>query len=153
MTPSATLVFTHTARFPSNHPPSAKATVIFRPGENQSRFSLGISRHARIFPGMSKNLPSSEADESLSLAITVAPAAIGCGMGLLLGGDLERRTCRVAALTLFTIGIGFAVPAVLGFVNKQINRPGTNRRAARELQGIREAGGSFSVEEYEEEIA
>ena len=67
--------------------------------------------------------------------LTVTQTAVGCGIGLLLAGKLQRPTQKTTAATLFSIGLLLAVPAVVGGVIKVWNR--SERGARKRLDSIR----------------
>lgn len=71
-------------------------------------------------------------------AATIAPAAIGCALGLLFGRGMERRSANIAALSLLTVGIAVAGPAVADIIQRAANRPSTRRGSRKRLAGIRD---------------
>jgi hypothetical protein len=73
-------------------------------------------------------------------AATIAPAAIGCALGILFGRGMERRSANITALTLLAAGIVVAGPAVVDIIQRAANRPSTQRGSQRRLAGIRDAG-------------
>ena len=75
---------------------------------------------------------------STACAITVAPAAAGCAAGILLGRTMSARTGNVAAAGLLLAGVAVALPTVIDFVAKSLNRPGSRRGSERRLRGIRD---------------
>lgn len=85
-------------------------------------------------------MPSdSKTSRSTACAITIAPAAAGCAAGLLLGRALSARAGNAAAAGLLITGVAVAMPAVIDYVAKALNRPGSRRGNARRLRGIRDA--------------
>lgn len=71
-------------------------------------------------------------------AATIAPAALGCALGLLFGRGMERRSANIAALSLLTVGIAVAGPAVADIIQRAANRPSTRRGSQKRLAGIRD---------------
>jgi uncharacterized membrane protein YebE (DUF533 family) len=91
-----------------------------------------------------------------SYAAAIAPAALGCALGLLFGRGMDRRASNIAALTLLAAGAVVAGPAIADFVQHVANRPSSERGSRRRLQGIRDAGlpdrdveGFFSSDDVE----
>lgn len=76
---------------------------------------------------------------SLAYALSIAPTAVGCGLGLLLGKLLSPRASTITAVSLLTIGIASGLPATVIYISKRINHPSTNRGTRRRLDGIRDA--------------
>lgn len=73
-------------------------------------------------------------------AATIAPAAIGCALGILFGRGMERRSANITALTLLAAGVVVAGPAVVDIVQRAANRPSTRRGSQRRLASIRDGG-------------
>jgi hypothetical protein len=73
-------------------------------------------------------------------AATIAPAAIGCALGILFGRGMERKAANVTALTLLAAGVVVAGPAVVDIIQRAANRPSTRRGSQRRLEGIRDGG-------------
>jgi len=71
-------------------------------------------------------------------AATIAPAAVGCALGLLFGRGMERRSANIAALTLLAAGLVVAGPAVADIIQRAANRPSTRRGSQKRLAGIRD---------------
>lgn len=88
---------------------------------------------------------SSDTLQTSLLAIT--QTAVGCGLGLLLAGRLGRSAQKTTAATLFSVGVLFAVPVIVGVVMRVLNRPESERAARRRLDSIRgDSGGGFPEE-------
>ena len=73
----------------------------------------------------------------IGAALAVAPAAIGCGVGVLIGQGLKRRNREGIALALFALGAAAAVPATIDYVKRVANAPKTSRGSSRRLSAIR----------------
>jgi len=73
-------------------------------------------------------------------AAAIAPAAVGCALGLLFGRGMERRSSNVAALVLLATGAVVAAPAIADLIQAAANRPGSARASRKRLQSIRNAG-------------
>jgi len=73
-------------------------------------------------------------------ASAIAPAAVGCALGLLFGRGMERRSANIAALALLATGAIVAGPAIADLIQTAANRPGSERGSRKRLQGIRNAG-------------
>lgn len=86
----------------------------------------------------------------LTTAITVAPAAVGCAVGVLLGDQLKKGQRGNVATALFTLGALVAVPAAVDCVTKLINGPVSKAGANRTLKGIRHSDGVPFEEPYEQ---
>ena len=78
--------------------------------------------------------PSVEID----LPRALAPAAIGCALGLLFGRGMSRGTTNIAALALLAAGAALAGPRVVDLIGAAANRPGSERGSRRRLEGIRD---------------
>ena len=87
----------------------------------------------------SENLP-------VSGTIAVTQAAVGCGLGLLIAGKMNKRARRRTSLFLMTAGVLVVVPVLASFVSRIRNRPYSKSRAQRQLDSIRGDVG-FSDEE------
>lgn len=89
---------------------------------------------------MSLNKPSTAPPDStlLGTALTVAPAAVGCAVGLLLAEKLSSRGRQSAAVTLFGIGVVATLPLAIDYVTKSLNSPTGQRGSRRRLEKIRE---------------
>jgi hypothetical protein len=80
--------------------------------------------------------PSIEID----LPRALAPAAIGCALGILFGRGLSRSTANITALALLATGAALAGPRVVDLIGAAANRPGSERGSRRRLEGIRDSG-------------
>ncbi len=88
--------------------------------------------------GMAQEPPAHPYTNYTGYAATIAPAAIGCALGLLFGRGMERRSANIAALTLLTAGVVVAGPAVADIIQRAANRPSTRRGSQKRLAGIRD---------------
>jgi hypothetical protein len=75
-----------------------------------------------------------------SYAASIAPAAVGCALGLLFGREMDKRSSNLAALTLLATGVVIAAPAIVDIIQRAANRPSTQRGSERRLRGIRDGG-------------
>ncbi len=82
----------------------------------------------------------------LGTAIAIAPASVGCAVGLLLARRMKGATRQGVASLLFTIGALATVPLVVDYLQKTMNRPTSRRGADRALEAIRGAGMDADVE-------
>lgn len=73
-------------------------------------------------------------------ANVIAPAAVGCALGLLFGRGMERRSANIAALALLATGAVVAGPVVVDLIQSAANRPGSERGSRKRLEGIRDGG-------------
>jgi hypothetical protein len=84
-----------------------------------------------------------------STLLAVIQTAVGCGIGLLMAGKLQRPTQKVTAASLFSVGFLLAIPGVVGLVLRAWYRPESDRGARRRLDTIRrDSGFSDEVEIY-----
>ena len=105
--------------------------------------------------------PHPKVDKTLvGTALAVAPAAVGCAVGVLIGSKLKKGKREAVATALFTLGALAAVPAAIDCVAKLVNGPDSRAGAKRTLKGIRHADGippfedpySQQVEDYSAEF-
>jgi hypothetical protein len=89
---------------------------------------------------MSNEPPAHPYTNYTGYAATIAPAAIGCALGLLFGRGMERRSANIAALTLLTAGAVVAGPAIADIIQRAANRPSTRRGSQKRLASIRDGG-------------
>ncbi|HEX8312372.1 MAG TPA: hypothetical protein VF614_13710 [Chthoniobacteraceae bacterium] len=73
--------------------------------------------------------------------LAVTQTAVGCGLGLLIAGRLERPTQKMTAATLLGVGTLLALPLVVQVVTKVITGPGSARGERRRLDSIRTDSG------------
>lgn len=76
----------------------------------------------------------------LGTAVSVAPAAVGFAVGLLVADKMRSSSRQAVATTLFTLGALATLPLAVDYVAKTINRPGHRRGNRRRLRGIRASG-------------
>lgn len=88
----------------------------------------------RIMP----ELPTHPYTNYNGYAATIAPAAIGCALGILFGRGMERRTANGTALTLLAAGAIVAAPLVTDLIQRAANRPSTQRGSRKRLASIRD---------------
>jgi hypothetical protein len=82
-------------------------------------------------------LSSKNSDAVRTGLLAIIQTAVGCGIGLLIAGKLQRPTQKVTAASLFSVGALLAVPGVVGIALRVWNRPGSARGARRRLDTIR----------------
>jgi|GEM_PF-2951834 len=73
-------------------------------------------------------------------ALVIAPAAIGCAVGLLLADKLKGESRSSLASTLLTLGTLAALPLAIGLADKALNNPARESVSRRRLRRIRESG-------------
>ena len=88
----------------------------------------------------SPNTPAISERTLIGAALAVAPAAIGCGIGVLIGQGLKRKSRESIALALFALGAVAAVPATVDYIKRVANAPKTTRGSNRRLSAIRHGG-------------
>ncbi len=69
--------------------------------------------------------------------LAVTQTAVGCGIGLLIAGKLQRPTQKTTAATLLSLGVLLAVPAVVQSVLRVWQNPESDRGVRRRLDSIR----------------
>lgn len=80
-------------------------------------------------------------DRLNSSLLAVTQTAVGCGLGLLLGGKMNRSTQKTTAFTLLGIGALLALPAIVDAVGQMVAGPETERGARKSLDSIRQDSG------------
>ena len=92
--------------------------------------------------------PVTEVPQPLTItALAVAPAAIGCAAGILIGQRLRSRSGNAAAGTLFALAAAAALPLVVDAALRIINRPESRRRIQGIQRGLRDASGHLFADE------
>jgi hypothetical protein len=76
-----------------------------------------------------------------SSLLAVTQTAVGCGLGLLLGGKMSRSAQKTTAFTLLGLGALLALPAIVDAVGDMIAGPDTERGAKKSLESIRQDSG------------
>lgn len=76
----------------------------------------------------------------LATAVSIAPAALGCAVGLLLADRMKRETRHSLASTLLVVGVLSATPLAVDYINRALNSPARHRGSRRRLAGIRSNG-------------
>jgi hypothetical protein len=76
-----------------------------------------------------------------SSLLAVTQTAVGCGLGLLLGGKMSAQTRKTTAFTLLGVGALLALPAIISAVGDAIAGPDTARGARKSLDSIRRDSG------------
>lgn len=103
-------------------------TVLYRKGET------------RIFPPTQME-PAKPNDALNTALLAVTQTAVGCGLGLLLGGKMSRGAQKATAFSLLGVGALLALPAIVDAVTRVISGPGTERGARKRLDSIRHDSG------------
>jgi hypothetical protein len=85
-------------------------------------------------------MPANDENPYAQYSNAIAPAAIGCALGLLFGRGMSRTSANVAALALLATGAVIAGPTVVDLIQATANRPGSERGSRKRLQGIRDSG-------------
>ena len=84
-----------------------------------------------------------------TIALSVAPAAAGAGIGILLAETLDRDSRRAAGVTLLGVAVLAALPWLIHAVGRKVAGPRSKRGSARTLEKIRDGGiGDYSYESY-----
>lgn len=73
--------------------------------------------------------------------LAITQTAVGCGLGLLLGGKLSSSARKTTAFSLLGIGALLAVPSIVEAVSDLIAGPETERGAKKSLDSIRTDSG------------
>jgi len=73
--------------------------------------------------------------------LAITQTAVGCGLGLLLGGKMSRSAQKTTAFTILGIGALLALPTIVEAVSDVISGPGTKRGTRRSLDSIRHDSG------------
>ena len=94
----------------------------------------------RILP-MSHMEPAKQPDTLNSSLLAVTQTAVGCGLGLLLGGKMSRGAQKTTAFTLLGVGALLALPAIVDALAHVISGPATERGAKKRLDSIRHDSG------------
>jgi len=88
----------------------------------------------------SRAMPANDENPYAQYSNAIAPAALGCALGLLFGRGMSRTSANVAALALLATGAVIAGPTVVDLIQATANRPGSERGSRKRLQGIRDSG-------------
>lgn len=94
----------------------------------------------RIFP-QTQMEPAKPNDALNTALLAVTQTAVGCGLGLLLGGKMSRGAQKATAFSLLGVGALLALPAIVDAVTRVISGPGTERGARKRLDSIRHDSG------------
>ena len=79
--------------------------------------------------------------------LTISQAAIGCGIGILLGDKITENRRNLAAIGMLCLAIATTAPALVGVVVDLINGPQSKLGVRRRLRSIREDSGLHAEEE------
>ena len=80
-------------------------------------------------------------DSTTASLLAVTQTAVGCGIGLLIAGKLQRPAQKTTAATLLSLGVLLAIPAVVQTVLKVWQNPESDRGARQRLDSIRQDPG------------
>lgn len=101
---------------------------------------LYTGEEIRIFP-MTHMESAKQTDVLNTSLLAVTQTAVGCGLGLLLGGKMSRGAQKTTAFSLLGIGALLALPAIIDAVKHLISGPATERGARKRLDSIRHDSG------------
>jgi ABC-type Fe3+ transport system permease subunit len=90
---------------------------------------------------MSHMDPKKQPDALNTSLLAVTQTAVGCGLGLLLGGKMSRSAQKTTAFTLLGVGALLALPAIVDAISDVIAGPDTERGARKSLDSIRHDSG------------
>lgn len=76
----------------------------------------------------------------LGTALAIAPAAVGCGVGLLLAGRMKNQTRYGLASSLLSLGALATLPLAVDYVTKTLDHPRFVRGSQRRIERIRDSG-------------
>ncbi len=76
----------------------------------------------------------------LGTALAVAPAAIGCAVGILVADRVKKAQRGSVASALFSIGALATAPLLIDYINKTLKSPAHRLGSSRVLRGIRNSG-------------
>jgi MFS family permease len=82
-----------------------------------------------------------------AVTLAVSQAAIGCGIGILLGGKLDDKKRIGAAVGIFSIALATSIPVVTGVVLELVNGPRSKLGVRRSLRSMRADSGLHPEEE------
>jgi ABC-type Fe3+ transport system permease subunit len=82
-----------------------------------------------------------QTDTLNSSLLALTQTAVGCGLGLLLGGKMSRQAQKTTAFTLLGVGALLALPAIVDAVSNVIAGPETERGVKKSLDSIRQDSG------------
>ena len=101
---------------------------------------LYTEEETRIF--LKTHMESAKQTDVLNTSLlAVTQTAVGCGLGLLLGGKMSRGAQKATAFSLLGIGTLLALPAIVEAVTHLISGPATERGAKKRLDSIRDDSG------------
>ena len=94
----------------------------------------------RILP-VSPMEPAKQNDVLNTSLLAITQTAVGCGLGLLLGGKMSRGAQKATAFSLLGVGALLALPAIVDAITQVISGPATARGARKRLDSIRHDSG------------
>lgn len=80
-----------------------------------------------------------DSDSLLPYALGVAPAALGCAAGVLIGGKMKEEARPTLAVSLLGVAVLAAAPLAVDYVKKRVNGPASIRASRRRLRSIRDS--------------
>ena len=83
-------------------------------------------------------VPTQANDKYLPYALAGAPAAIGCAMGILVGGKLREEQRGTAATLMLGVAVLAAAPFAVDYVKRRIAAGGVEKRSQKRLTVIRD---------------
>ena len=88
---------------------------------------------------------------SLSLSsatlLAISQAAIGCGIGILVGDKISENRRNAAAIAMLALAMATTVPTLVAILADLINGPQSRLGVRRRLRSIREDSGLHHEEE------
>lgn len=109
------------------------------------KYEVGGIRSCMSPPLNDTNAPTGVNDKYLPYAIAGAPAAIGCAMGILVGGKLREQQRGTAATLMLGVAVLAAAPFAVDYVKRRIAVGGVEKRSQKRLTMIRD--GAVPVED------
>lgn len=85
--------------------------------------------------------PAKPLDVLNTSLLAITQTAVGCGLGLLLGGKMSRGAQKATAFSVLGVGAVLALPAIVDAVSHMISGPATARGAKKRLDSIRQDSG------------
>lgn len=98
------------------------------------------------------SVPESDRESLAVAAISIAPAAVGCAVGLLLSNHLKRRRRAPLASVFLALAAAAVLPIAVDTVNRLVRGPQSRHGAKRTLNEIRSHDGLPYADAGEEEL-
>jgi hypothetical protein len=90
---------------------------------------------------LSISIPKTAEQIPLDGLLTLARAAIGLGVGILVADKIRRPLRQATAIALVSVGAIAAVPLLVKIALERINRPESERGSRNRLRSIRDDSG------------